>query len=131
VDGKGHFITFVLTPGQQHEATVAQTLLDQGSIKRLGRGCPKRRPKRLAADKGYSSRQFRQTLRKRGIRITIPRKSNERRTGPFDKRVYRLRHRVECFINRLKQFRRIATRYDKSAESYAAWLAFAAIILDL
>lgn len=131
MDGQGQLITFVLTPGQQHEATVAETLLNQGSIKRPGRGRPKRRPKRLSADKGYSSRKFRRSLRRRKIRITIPHKSNESRTGPFDKATYRLRSRVECFINRLKQFRRIATRYEKRAESYAAMLTFAAIILEL
>lgn len=131
MDGNGRFITFILTPGEQHEATVAEALLTQGDIKRPGRGRPRRRPKRLAADKGYSSRRFRAFLRRRGIRVTIPRKANEHRTGPFDKSLYRLRSRVECFINRLKQFRRIATRYEKRAESYVAMLTLAAIILEL
>jgi transposase len=131
VDGNGQMMAFALTPGQQHEMTIAEPLLDVGGIKRQGRGRPKRRPKRLVADKGYSSRKFRQTLRKRGIRITIPHKSNEHRTGPFDKTAYRQRNRVERFINRLKQFRRIATRYDKRAENYRAMVVFAAIILVL
>jgi transposase len=131
VEGNGKLMTFVLTPGQQHEATVAVQLLDQGAVKRQGRGQPRRRPKRLVGDKGYSSRRFRQTLRKRGIRLTIPRKANEGRTGPFDKATYRLRNLVERFINRLKQFRRIATRYDKRAENYRAMIVLAAILLWL
>ncbi len=122
-------MTFVLTPGQQHEATVVERLLDQGGVKRTKRGHPKRRPKRLVGDKGYSARKFRQLLRRRGIRVTIPHKSNERRSGPFDKDVYRLRNQVERFINRLKQFRRIATRYEKRAENYRAMIVLAAITL--
>lgn len=131
VEGQGKLLTFVLTPGQQHEATVAVQLLDQGAVKRAGRGQPKRRPKRLVGDKGYSHRSFRQVLRKRGIRITIPRKSNQRRAGPFDKAIYRLRNKVERFINRLKQFRRIATRYDKRADTYRTMIVLAAIFLWL
>jgi transposase len=116
-------MTLVLTPGQQHEATVFEQLLDQGAVKRPGRGRPKRRPGRIAGDKGYSSRRIRGTCRRRGIRITIPRKVNERRTGPFDRALYRRRHRVECLINRCKQYRSLATRYDKRGASYRAlWL---------
>ncbi len=124
-------MTFVLTPGQQHEATVAEELLDQGAVKRVGRGRPKRRPKRLVGDKGYSSRKLRNTLRRRGIRITIPHKRNEHRSGPFDRTLYRLRNRVERFINRLKQFRRVATRYEKRADCYRAVVTLAAILLWL
>lgn len=131
VEGNGQLMAVLLTPGQQHEVTVAEQLLDGGGIKRVGRGQPKRRPKRIAADKGYSSRQFRQMLRRRGIRYTIPRKANERRRGPFDRTLCRLRNRVERFIHRLKQFRRIATRYDKRAESYRALIVIAAIKLWL
>jgi transposase len=124
-------MTFVLTPGERHELSVAQTLLEQGSVKRAGRGQPKRRPKRIVGDKGYSSRKFRRFLRRRGIRYTIPRKANEKRGGSFDKQIYRQRNRVERLINRLKQFRRIATRYEKRAVNYAAMLTIASILLWL
>jgi transposase len=77
----------------------------------------------VAADKGYSSRAIRQGCRRRGIRITIPRKANECRSGPFDRTLYRRRHRVENLIARCKQYRSLATRYDKRAQSYRAlWL---------
>jgi transposase len=65
------------------------------------------------------------------MRITIPRKRNEHRSGPFDRVVYRQRNRVERLINRLKQFRRLATRYDKRAENYRAQWLIAATILWL
>ena len=113
-------MTLVLTPGQAHEAPVFERLLAQGAVRRPGRGRPRLRPRRVAGDKGYSSRAIRQRCRRRGIRITIPRKANEHRTGPFDRAVYRLRHRVENLLARAKQFRSLATRYDKRGESYRA-----------
>ena len=66
-------------------------------------------------------------MRRHHIRYTIPRKQNEHRTGPFDRTVYRTRNRVERLINRLKQSRRIATRYEKRAEYYHAMRIIAAI----
>ncbi len=122
-------MTVVLTPGQAHEAPVFERLLDQGAVKRPGRGRPRQRPRRIAGDKGYSSRAIRRTCRRRGIRITIPRKVNEQRTGPFDRALYRLRHRVENLIGRCKQFRSLATRYDKRAASYRALWVIAFTIL--
>lgn len=124
-------MTLVLTPGEQHEATVFEQLLEQGAVKRLGRGRPKLRPRRIVGDKGYSSRKIRTFLRRRGIRITIPRKVNERRTGPFDRALYRQRNRIERLINRFKQFRRLATRYEKRAENYHGMWVIAAILLWL
>jgi transposase len=106
-------MTFVLTPGEVHESTVVEQMMTQGAVKRAGRGRPRLYPRRVVGDKGYTSRRIRAFLRRRGIRYTIPRKSNERRRGPFDRRVYRLRNVVERTINRLKQFRRLATRYEK------------------
>jgi transposase len=122
----------VLTPGQAHEAPVFPELLSQGAVKRPGRGRPRLRPDRVAGDKGYSSRAIRQHCRRRGIRVTIPRKSNERRTGPFDRELYRLRHRVENLFARCKQFRSLATRYDKRAASFRAlWIiAFTMLWID-
>ncbi len=120
-----------LTPGQQNEATVFESLMQQGAVKRVGRGRPKLRPRRIVGDKGYSSRKIRRYARQHGIRITIPRRVNERRTGPFDRQRYRQRNRIERMINRLKQFRRIATRYDKRADTYRAFWLIAATLLWL
>jgi len=124
-------MSILLTPGQQHEATVFEPLMERGAVKRTGRGRPRLRPKRIVGDKGYSSRKIRQYARRHGMRITIPRKSNEQRTGPFDRAIYRLRNRVERLINRLKQFRRLATRYEKRAENYRTMWLIAATLLWL
>ena len=105
--------------------------MEQGAVKRRGSGRPKLRPTRVVGDKGYSSRKIRAYLRRRGIRSTIPRKQNERRTGPFDRAIYRLRNQVERVINRLKQFRRLATRYEKRGKNYHAMWVIAAILLRL
>jgi len=124
-------MTFVLTAGERHELSVAETVMEQGEVKRTGEGRPRVRPKRVVGDKGYSSPTFRAYLRRRGIRYTIARRSNQHRGGSFDKSIYKTRNRVERLINRLKQFRRIATRYEKRAENYAAMLTIASILLWL
>ena len=129
--GEKHLMTFVLTPGQRHEAIGFEALMTRGAVKRSGQGRPMQRPGRVVGDKAYSSGSIRGYLRRRGIRITIPHKENEHRSGPFDRAIYRLRERVERLINRLKQNRRIATRYDKCAEKYRAMWLIAATLLWL
>jgi transposase len=122
-------MTLVLTPGQRHEAVVLPQLMESGAVKRRGPGRPKRRPDRVIGDKGYSSGKIRQYARQHGMRLTIPRKQNERRTGPFDRALYRLRNRIERLINRCKQFRRLATRDEKRAVYFQAmWLITATIL---
>ena len=102
--------------------------MEQGAIRQtIGR--PRIRPKRVVGDKGYTSANFRTYLRKRGIQSTIARRSNERRRGAFNKELYRHRNKVERLIGRIKEFRRIATRYEKRALNYAAMLTIAAIFL--
>lgn len=130
-DGNGLPITFLLTVGERHEAVVFEQLMEQGAIKRTASGQPRLRPHRVGADKGYSSGKIRAYLRRRGIRITIPRKDNERHRGKFDKALYRQRNWVERCFNRLKQFRRIATRYEKKAENYLAMLTLGSIMMWL
>jgi len=98
------------------------------AVKRVGFGRPKLRPKRLVGDKACSSSKIRRYLRRRGIRVTIAHKRNERHTSSFDREIYRQRNRVERTMNRLKQFRRVATCYEKRAENYLAMLMIAAII---
>ncbi len=128
-EGQGKPITFVLTPGQRHEAPVLPRLLEQGKVKRPTVGRPRCRPRRLVGDKGYSARSNRALLRRRGIRITIPHKRNECRSGPFDRQAYRARNKIERMFNRLKQWRRIATRYEKRAVNYLAMLTIVATLL--
>jgi transposase len=70
-------------------------------------------------------------LRRRGIGAVIPTKENEQRQPDFDREAYRQRNRIERLINRLKQFRRIATRYEKRAANYLAMITIAAILLWL
>jgi transposase len=105
--------------------------MEQGAVKRAGRGRPKVRPKRVLGDKAYSSRKIRHYLKKRGIAYTIPRRSDETRTGPFNRAVYKKRNCVERTINRLKQFRRVATRYEKRAVNFLAMVTLASILLWL
>jgi transposase len=124
-------MAFVLSAGQRHETIAFEGLMGRGGVRRAGRGRPKLRPHRISGDKAYSSGEIRRYLRRRGIRITIPRKKDERRSGPFDREVYRRRNVIERLINRLKQFRRVATRYEKRAENYEAMLTIAAIALWL
>ena len=122
-------MTVILTPGQRHEATVFEQLLETGAVKRRAPGRPKRRSRRVVGDKGYSSRKIRQYARQHGIRIPIPRKQKECHKGPFHRSLYRLRHHIERLVNRCKQFRRLATRYEKRAANYhAMWLIGATIL---
>jgi transposase len=123
-------ITFLLTPGQESDINLAEPLMEQGAVCR-SIGHPQLRPKRVVADKGYTSAKFRCYcyLRRRNIRYTIPRRKNEKHRGYFDKEKYRRRNVFERFINRIKQFRRIATRYEKRAKNFAVMINLAAIFL--
>lgn len=124
-------MTFVLTPGQDQEAPAFERVMAGGAVRRAGPGRPRQRPRRVAGDKGYSAAAIRAYLRQHGIRVTIPRKANERRRGSFDREWYKERNQVERLINRLKQNRRVATRYEKRGETYRAMLVLAAIQLWL
>lgn len=87
------------------------------------------RPKRIAGDKGYTGRPVRQALRRRGIGAVIPRLRTEPRRGVrFDRAAYRKRNQVERTINRFKQCRAIATRYEKLQETFHALITIAAIL---
>jgi transposase len=136
-DGAGRPLVLLVTPGQRHEVTQLEWLLEGGVVKRTGRdgrpgrGRPRRRPAKLVGDKGYSFPSARRLLRRRGIRAVIPTKSDQRRLSSFDRTAYRGRNRVERSVGRLKQFRRVATRYDKRAINYLAWVTLAAAVIWL
>jgi transposase len=130
-EGNGRPITAVLTGGERHEQIALEALLDQGAIRHSAGGRPRLRPRRVAGDKGYSSPTARGRLRRRHIGAVIPSKSNQRRQANFDRAAYRRRNLVERLINRLKQFRRIATRYEKRAANYLAMVHIGMLLLWL
>ena len=121
----------VLTGGERHEQPVLPILMERAAVKRQGRGRPRIRPERVVGDKGYRSPMIRRSLKKRKIGAVIPTKADEARDPAFDRAAYRERNAVERLINRLKHWRRIATRYEKRAANYLAMLTIAAVLLWL
>jgi transposase len=125
-EGQGKPLALTLTPGQDAEGGQVQPLLDQVQIGGK-RGAPRRRLGVVAGDKGYDSRQVREEIRSRGSRPLIAHRKDRAGQYPeaargFDKKRYRRRNVVERLINRLKSFRRIATRFEKLADGFAAMI---------
>jgi transposase len=107
-----------LTGGEAHDYPVAERL--------IGRVKPS---KRMLGDKAYDSAELRGELRECGTTPVIPNKSNRKKLFSFNKRLYRLRWRIESAFNRLKDFRRIATRYDRLARNYLASVCLVAALV--
>lgn len=118
---------FVLTPGERHETVAFLELVKGGKVKRQERGRPKHRSQYLVGDKAYSSQEIRQQLRQSGTNPVIPKRSNQKQRQRFNRGLYRERNRVERLMNQLKQYRQVATRYEKNAVNYMAMLMIAAI----
>lgn len=109
-----------LTAGQRHESPQAIPLLEQ-SLERLW-------PEAVAGDKGYSRAGIRNWLQEREIEAVIPYREDEMGDHAYDRDAYRERPLIERAINRLKRYRRIATRYEKRAASYLAMVTIAMIL---
>jgi transposase len=123
-DSQGIPLAALLTPGQRHESTCFEALMNRVCLQGSP-GRPLCRPNRLAADKAYSQPRIRRWLRAHGIQAVIPQRSDQLRQHRgrplnFDARAYRRRNQVERCVGRLKDFRRLATRYDKYADSFLA-----------
>jgi transposase len=117
-DAKGRLLSVLLTGGQAHDCPPATRLL--------------RRTKaadKLLADRAYDSAELRQWLDGRGTQPVIPNKANRTQPFSFSKRSYRQRHRIENAFCRLKDFRRIFTRYDRLARNFLAAVCIAAAIV--
>ncbi|WP_425288341.1 IS5 family transposase [Streptomyces melanosporofaciens] len=138
-DGNCRPLAFVLTAGQAGDAPAFTAVMARLRVPRR-RGRPRTKPDVVLADKAYSSRAIRHHLRRRGIRAVIPipadQQVHRRRRGSqggrppaFDREAYKQRNTVERCINRLKQWRGIATRYEKTATIYLAGLHIAGIFL--
>lgn len=116
VDALGNPVAFTLTPGQAHDITQAEPLLEEIN------------PQALLADKGYDSDAFVETLDARDITPVIPSKSNRRQPRQTDFALYRERNLVERFFGTIKHYRAIATRYDKLANTFVAAVALVCIL---
>jgi len=119
VDGLGNLISFVLTGGECSDVSQAYGLLE-----RCGDSI-------ILADKGYDSERLVSQLERHGCTAVIPTKCNSLKPRLIDKHLYKERHLVENFFNKIKEFRKIATRYDKLAAVYSAFVCFTASILWL
>ena len=87
------------------------------------------RAKELLADRGYDADWFRQALAERGITACIPSKSNRKKHVKHDRTLYRLRHKIENMFGRLKDWRRIHTRYDRCAHTFFSAICIAATVI--
>ena len=107
-----------MTGGEAHDCPVAERL-----IRRV------KRSKRRLGDKAYDSAELREKLDQRRTEPVIPNRCNRKQPFSFSKRLYKLRWRIENAFNRLKDFRRIATRYDRLARNYLASVCLAATLV--
>ena len=115
-DGKGRPLKLALSPGQSHDSLGADLLLRnlEGVAFLLG-------------DKAYDADWIRDLIEAQGTAPNIPDKSNRKRRHPFSGTLYRERNRIERFLNRIKHFRRVATRFEKHAQNYLAMIKLASI----
>ncbi|MFH9642884.1 IS5 family transposase [Streptomyces globisporus] len=139
-DGRGRPLAFVVTGGNTNDCTRFTAVIEAIRVPRIGPGRPRVRPDHVLGDKGYSSKAIRAWLRRKGIAHTIPERADQARNRArrgssggrppaFDREVYKHRNVVERCFNRLKQWRGIATRYDKTAESYEAAVTLASLLM--
>jgi transposase len=113
----------VLTPGQAGDAPTYPEL-----IAAVPEACP---VDAAAADKGYDSDAIRADLKEREIEPVIPSLACRKRAIAYDKKTYRQRNRVERFFSKLKQFRRIATRYDKLDATFLGFIHLTAALISI
>lgn len=119
VDALGNPLRFILTGGQVHDSKQAEALIEGFDFEKL------------LGDKGYDSNSFRAVIALKGAEAVIPPLRSRSQAIPYDKHVYKERNLVERFFCLIKHFRRIATRYEKTAVSFAGMLSLAGAMVWL
>ena len=119
VDGLGNPLRFRLTGGQRHDITQAEGLISGLEFDRL------------IADRSYDSDHFVHILRKKKAEAVIPCRKNRKVQREYDQHLYKERHLVECFFNKIKHYRRIFSRFDKLGKRFLGFLSFAGALIWL
>ena len=117
VNARSHAIVIALSSGNEADISLAEKLtecLPEDSI--------------IIGDKAYDSSTLRQTAATKGVKTCIPGRTNRTTTVPFSAKLYRRRHRVENFFQRIKRYRRVATRFDKLAETFLGFVCLAILL---
>ena len=115
-DALGNPVRFVLTPGQRADITQAELLLEAIEAEAV------------IADKGYDADWLIEQIKATGAEAVIPPRRNRTEQREYDRNLYADRNKIERLFNRLKHYRRVATRYEKTARSYLAMVQVAAIM---
>jgi transposase len=110
-------VCLAITEGQRHEMTMAASLL--ANIRNAY----------VVGDKGYDANELRDQLHRQRCRVVIPSNASRKRRRPYHRGIYRRRHQVENFFQRIKRYRRVATRYEKLAVTFFAMVCFAAALV--
>ena len=116
-DSLGRPLRIILTPGQAGDVLSAPALLEGFTAEAV------------LADKAYDSNAFRQVVADTGAEAVIPSNRTRKLPIPHDRLVYRLRNRIERCFNKLKHFRRLATRYDRRAIHFLSFIQLAAAMI--
>ena len=119
VDALGNLVRFSLWPGQRHDSVGALDLLDGLTFEAL------------LGDKAFDNNGIREDLDRRGAEAVVPSKADRKQPIPHDRHKYRWRHLVENYFSKIKEFRAVNTRYDKTDLSYKATISVAAIAIAL
>jgi transposase len=119
VDALGNPLRLLLTAGQRHDSPQASALIEGYE------------PQALIADKGYDSDPLIASVTARGIEAVIPPKKNRLVQREYDRHLYRERHLIECFIGKIKHYRRVFSRFEKLSKNYLGFLSFVSALVWL
>ena len=119
VDALGNPLRLILTAGQRHDSPQAAALIEGFE------------PQALIADKGYDADALIEALAAKSIEAVIPPKKNRLEQRDYDQHLYRERHLIECFINKIKHYRRVFSRFEKLSKNYLGFLSFVSALIWL
>ena len=119
MDSLGNPLHILLTGGQRHDVSQAESLLADFQSQYV------------IADRGYDSNAFVALVEQRNAEAIIPPRRNRKEQRPYDQHLYKERHLIECFINKIKHYRGVFSRFDKLARRYLSFILFASTLIWL